>query len=98
MSHARRLAELVTQHCQIVIATHSPLLLALPHATIYEIAEDGTIDDVTYDEALPVRLTRDFLAEPSRYLRHLVDGNDSAASLGNAGGTADIGPGHYPGR
>ncbi|MFB8278864.1 AAA family ATPase [Nocardia colli] len=67
------LADLTARGCQFVVATHSPILLALPGATIYEIAEDGDIDEVTYDQALPVRLTRDFLAEPDRYLRHLVD-------------------------
>ncbi|MFE9580603.1 AAA family ATPase [Nocardia sp. NPDC006044] len=67
------LADLTAQGCQFVVATHSPILLALPGATIYEIAEDGDIGEVTYDQALPVRLTRDFLAEPDRYLRHLVD-------------------------
>ncbi len=68
----RRLAELVDQHCQIVVATHSPILLALPGASIYEIADDGTISIVAYDNAVPVRLTRDFLSAPDRYLRHLI--------------------------
>lgn len=67
------LSELVAQRCQIVVATHSPILLALPGATIYQIADDGSIETVAYDDALPVRLTRDFLAEPGRYLRHLVE-------------------------
>lgn len=68
----RRLAELVEQRCQIVVATHSPILLAFPGATIYEIADDGAISIVAYDDALPVRLTRDFLSAPDRYLRHLI--------------------------
>jgi predicted ATPase len=67
-----RLAELVVQRCQIVIATHSPILLALPGASIYEISEDGTTRIVSYDNALPVRLTREFLSDPDRYLRHLI--------------------------
>ncbi|MEV6554182.1 hypothetical protein AB0M22_00580 [Nocardia sp. NPDC051756] len=67
------LADLTARGCQFVVATHSPILLALPGATIYEIAEDGDIAEVAFDQALPVRLTRDFLAEPDRYLRHLVD-------------------------
>jgi predicted ATPase len=54
-----------------VVATHSPILLALPGATIFEIGEDGQIARVDYDQALPVRLTRDFLAAPDRFLRHL---------------------------
>ncbi|TCP54930.1 putative ATPase [Tamaricihabitans halophyticus] len=72
MAVLSRLAELAGQGCQIVVATHSPILLALPGATIYEIAETGEIERVGFDEALPVRITRDFLAEPQRYLRHLL--------------------------
>ncbi|MFJ1456981.1 hypothetical protein [Nocardia sp. N2S4-5] len=66
------LSDLSAQGCQIVVATHSPILVALPDSTVFEIADDGTIGSVTYDEALPVRLTRDFLAQPDRYLRHLI--------------------------
>lgn len=72
MAVLARLAELADQGCQIVAATHSPVLLALPDAAIYEIAEDGGIERVDYDDALPVRLTRDFLAAPERFLRYLL--------------------------
>ncbi|MQA10035.1 MAG: AAA family ATPase [Pseudonocardiaceae bacterium] len=72
MAVLARLAELAQQGCQIVVATHSPILLALPGATIYEIGEDGAIGPVDYDQALPVRLTREFLAAPDRFLRHLL--------------------------
>lgn len=67
-----RLAELAGHGCQIVVATHSPILLALPGATIYQIAEGGEISRVEYDQALPVRLTREFLAAPERLLRVLL--------------------------
>ncbi|MFI6212138.1 AAA family ATPase [Nocardia brasiliensis] len=67
-----RFAELAAQGSQITVATHSPVLLALPDATILEIADDGTISTVDYDDALPVRLTRDFLAAPEKFLRHLL--------------------------
>ncbi len=67
-----RMAELVEQGCQLLVATHSPILLALPAAAILEIAEDGQVELVDYDQALPVRLTRGFLADPHRYLRHLL--------------------------
>ncbi len=73
MTLLARLAELAAQDCQIVIATHSPILLALPGATILEINDDGTMAPIDYDHALPVRMTRDFLAAPQRYLRHLLD-------------------------
>lgn len=70
------LSELVSQRCQIVVATHSPILLALPGATIYQISDDGAIDPVSFDDAMPVQVTRSFLASPDRYLRHLLPSND----------------------
>ncbi|WP_330178804.1 AAA family ATPase [Nocardia sp. NBC_01503] len=71
MAVLTRLAELSDRGCQIVVATHSPILLALPGATIYEIADDGQLTRVDFDDALPVRLTRGFLADPEMFLRHL---------------------------
>lgn len=68
-----RLTELVErQGCQLVVATHSPMLLAVPGAQIFEIHDDGSIVDTPYWDASPVRLTRDFLFNPERYLRHLI--------------------------
>jgi predicted ATPase len=69
-----RMADLVAQDCQLIVATHSPILLSLPGAAILEVAEDGAIERVDFDTALPVRLTREFLADPDRYLRHLLTG------------------------
>jgi predicted ATPase len=66
-----RIADLAGQNCQFVIATHSPIVLAVPGARILQIA-DGHIEQVEYDDAEPVRLTRGFLADPERYLRHLI--------------------------
>jgi predicted ATPase len=72
MAVLARLADLTRQNCQMLVATHSPILLSLPGATVLEIQENGGITPVSYDEAMPVRLTRDFLSDPGRYLRHLT--------------------------
>lgn len=53
---------------QFVIATHSPILLALPGARIYELDRDG-VAPREYDDLEAVRLTRGFLAAPERYVR-----------------------------
>ncbi|MBL1074545.1 AAA family ATPase [Nocardia sp. 2] len=66
-------ADLAARDSQLIVATHSPILLSLPGAMIYEISDTGEIHRTSYDDALPVRLTRDFLADPDRYLRHLLD-------------------------
>jgi predicted ATPase len=55
---------------QFVIATHSPILLALPGAAILSF-DEVPIREVPYDELEHVRLTRDFLNRPQSYLRHL---------------------------
>lgn len=67
----RRIHELVGQGSQFIIATHSPILLAYPGATIYALGETG-VEQVAYDDAEPVLLTRGFLEAPERYLRGLL--------------------------
>ncbi|ROP91131.1 putative ATPase [Stella humosa] len=64
------LKDRVAAGCQFVIATHSPILMALPGAAILLIEADR-IEPVAYDEVEHVRLTRAFLAEPERFLRRL---------------------------
>lgn len=66
------LNELIKQNAQFIIATHSPILLAYPDATIYNFDNDR-IEESAYDELEHVNITRDFLNNPSAYLRHLLD-------------------------
>jgi predicted ATPase len=67
-----RIADLVADGSQFVIATHSPILLACPGATILEIGAGGGIEPVGFDQAEPVAMTRAFLADPARFLNHLT--------------------------
>jgi predicted ATPase len=67
-----RIDELVRAGSQFLIATHSPILLATPGARILEIGDDGRLTPTTYDDALPVRTTRRFLADPGRAMRDLL--------------------------
>lgn len=62
--------DLVNDGAQFIIATHSPLLLAFPGARLYAF-DDGKIERIPWDETEHVRLTRDFLMNPERYLRGL---------------------------
>jgi predicted ATPase len=55
---------------QFVIATHSPILMATPGADI-RLVEESAIRSVAFDEVEHVRVTRDFLNAPERYLRQL---------------------------
>lgn len=64
------LREMVAQDAQFVIATHSPILLALPGATI--LSFDSTPPGVfRYEELDHVQLTRAFLNDPEHFLRRL---------------------------
>jgi predicted ATPase len=65
------LADRVRQGCQFVIATHSPLLMALPDATIL-LAEDGRLQPVAWNDLDHVRVTRAFLNNPAAMLRRLL--------------------------
>lgn len=67
----RRIHELVRDHSQFVIATHSPILLGYPDATILELGQTG-IRRLAYAETEQVELTRSFVEDPQRFLRHLL--------------------------
>lgn len=62
--------EAVDRGGQFVIATHSPLLMAFPGALLYQL-EGPTIARRNYDELQHVKLTREFLAAPGLFTRHL---------------------------
>ena len=64
------LKEMVTQDAQFIIATHSPMLLAFPNATVYSFDERPP-RRVPFEELEHVRLTRDFLNNPEAFLRPL---------------------------
>ncbi len=64
------LKDMVAQEAQFIIATHSPMLLAFPGATIYSF-DKLPIASVAFDELEHVALTREFLADPDRFLRRL---------------------------
>lgn len=61
---------MVAEDCQFIVATHSPMLMALPEAEILQF-EGSEIAPVPYEETEHVRVTRSFLNNPERYLRQL---------------------------
>jgi len=65
------IADMVAEDAQFIIATHSPILLAYPGATIVSF-DEVPVREVEYGELESVRLVRDFLAEPGRFLRGIV--------------------------
>ncbi len=63
---------LVKANSQLVIATHSPILMAYPGACIYELSEQG-IAKVAYKDTEHYRMTKQFLDAPERMLRYLIE-------------------------
>ena len=63
----------VAEDCQFIIATHSPILMGIPDAVLYEFAE-GTIRKTEYSQVESIRLLREYLANPERFFHHLRHG------------------------
>ena len=66
-----RMHDLVAAGCQFVIATHSPLIMAYPNASILEFTDGGPAL-VEWANVDTVRITSDFLAHPSDFLDDLL--------------------------
>ena len=64
------LKDMLKEDAQVIIATHSPILLAFPDAPIYTFDEQPP-KRVEFEQLEHVRLTRDFLNDPEAFLRHL---------------------------
>lgn len=62
--------QMLTENGQFIIATHSPMLMAFPGATIF-LLDGGQIRRVKFDDLEHVRLMRDFLQNPAAFLEKL---------------------------
>lgn len=63
---------LVKSGSQLLIATHSPILMAYPGACILELSQQG-IRRVEYRETEHYRVTREFLENPERMVHYLLE-------------------------
>ncbi len=61
---------------QVIIATHSPLLMALPCARLLEITRAG-LSEIDFTETDHFRLYREFIADPFAFVDAALDGQDS---------------------
>jgi predicted ATPase len=67
-----RMHDLVLDDSQFVIATHSPILMAYPDACIFHCGPDG-INQIAYEDTEHYLVTRDFLMNPERMLKSLLE-------------------------
>ncbi|MCA9905896.1 MAG: AAA family ATPase, partial [Anaerolineae bacterium] len=78
LSPSRQMAALTAIHrlvqaeSQFIIATHSPILMAYPHARILLLNDDG-LTEVAYAETEHYNVTKDFLNNYPAMLRYLLD-------------------------
>lgn len=74
-----RIHDLVNEGSQFIISTHSPILMAYPGATIYELSAEG-ISKIKYEHTEHYCVTKNFLADHNRVLKELFrpseDGED----------------------
>ncbi|MGH9884717.1 MAG: AAA family ATPase [bacterium] len=64
------IGDMLQDNAQFIIATHSPILLGFPGATIYS-CDQAPAARTEYDELEAVALTRDFLNGRERFLKYL---------------------------
>ncbi|KPN94727.1 AAA family ATPase [Lysinibacillus sp. ZYM-1] len=57
---------------QFIIATHSPILLGYPNATIYSF-DNGEIESIRYEDSIHYIVTKRFLDAPQTILSELFD-------------------------
>jgi predicted ATPase len=68
----RRLHELVGEGAQLVIATHSPILPALPGARTYELDDEGA-REIAWHDTDAAAIMRSFFRNPDGYLEKLLN-------------------------
>lgn len=81
LSFLTRMHDLINAGSQFIIATHSPILMAYPDATIYQFSADG-IQQTKYEETEHYQITRMFLLRREAMLRELLRDEEESASEG----------------
>ncbi len=58
--------------CQVIMATHAPMLMAYPAARLLRLTKYG-LDPVTVEETDHYRLMREFCADPEAFIETMLD-------------------------
>ena len=66
------LKSMVDQQAQFIIATHSPIIMAFPGATLLNL-DGGKITKAQYEDLEHVKITKDFLNNPTGFFRKLFE-------------------------
>lgn len=57
--------------CQVIMATHAPILMAYPNARLLRLSKYG-LEPVTLEATEHFRLMRDFCADPASFLETML--------------------------
>ena len=71
MAMISRMHDLIEDGAQFLIATHSPIIMAYPEATIYSLSDQG-VHQVGYEETEHYQITRHFLNAREKMLKELM--------------------------
>jgi len=69
------LKELAARNCQVIMATHSPLLMAYPGADILRLDEAGGIGRTGFRETSHYLLMREFIKDPEGFVAGVLRGD-----------------------
>jgi predicted ATPase len=59
-------------HCQVIMATHSPMLMAYPNATLLRLAKYG-LEPVTLRETDHYKVMREFCEDPHGFVQAAIE-------------------------
>jgi predicted ATPase len=83
-------------HAQFILATHSPILMALPGAQVFGFGSTA-IEETRYEETAHYQLYRDFMADPAAFLSEAGAWADGFGSSPDDAGTPPAGSAAAPG-
>ena len=66
------ISDLAKHGAQFIISTHSPILITLPESDIIQFSDNG-LEHVKYQKTEHYQVTKDFLTNPERMLRILLE-------------------------
>jgi predicted ATPase len=61
-----------SQNCQIIMATHSPMLMAYPNARLLQLSKYG-LEPVTIEQTDHYKVMREFCADPAGFIEAAID-------------------------
>ena len=64
------ITDLIKNGSQVIIATHSPILMAIKDAKIYNFTTDA-IDEIKYDDIESVQFTKHFLNDKDNFINRI---------------------------